>query len=268
MSAAAGRVKRRTTVANPRLVYGLAALFAFAVVWEAVVRLGIVSTRFLAPPTEALGAGWLLVESGRIWSHLWTSFQEFALGFLLAIVVGTALGFAMAQWRRVDLALGPTVWAIYSVPREAFIPLLLVWFGIGIGSKVAVVFLGALFPLIANTYLGVRSTDPISLRAARAFCANRREILAKVVLPSSVPFLIDGLRLGAGRGLIGVVVAEMYVSREGIGYLLMQAAQNFRTAQLIFEVILVAAFGIAISQALLFLERRFAGWRRAGAVSE
>jgi NitT/TauT family transport system permease protein len=149
------------------------------------------------------------------------------------------------------------------VPREAFIPLLLVWFGIGLNAKIAVVFLGAVFPLIANTYLGATSVDPVTVRAARAFCANGREMLAKVVLPSTLPYLIDGLRLGAGRGLIGVVVAEMYVSREGIGYLLMQAAQNFRTPQLIFEVLLVATVGILISQLLLYLERRFASWRSA-----
>jgi NitT/TauT family transport system permease protein len=194
---------------------------------------------------------------------LWVSLQEFAWGFLFAVLVGVGLGFLMARFKRVDRALGPTVWAIYAVPREAFIPLLLVWFGIGLNAKIAVVFLGAVFPLIANTYLGATSVDPVTVRAARAFCANGREMLAKVVLPSTLPYLIDGLRLGAGRGLIGVVVAEMYVSREGIGYLLMQAAQNFRTPQLIFEVLLVATVGILISQLLLYLERRFASWRSA-----
>lgn len=266
MNAARGTLRRPWV--NPRLTYGLVSLATFAAVWESVVRAGLVSTRFLAPPTEALAAGWTLVGSGRLWPHAWTSLQEFLLGFGLAVVAGVGLGFAMAQWRAVNRAIGPTVWAIYSVPREAFIPIFLVWFGIGIGSKVAVVFLGAVFPLIANTYLGVNGTELVALRAARAFCASKGETLRKVVLPASVPYLIDGLRLGAGRGLVGVVVAEMYVSREGIGYLLMQAAQNFRTAQLIFEVLLVAVFGIAISQLLIWLERRYAGWRRAGAPAE
>lgn len=268
MSASAVAVHGRSRRLSPRLTYGVASLIAFAAIWELVVRSGMVSTRFLSPPTEALAAGASLIESGRLWPHLATSLQEFLWGFGLAIVIGVALGFGMAQSALLNRAIGPTVWAIYSVPREAFIPVFLVWFGIGMGSKVAVVFLGALFPLIANTYLGVNGTDPIALRAARAFCANGTEVLRKVILPSSVPYLIDGLRLGAGRGLVGVVVAEMYVSREGIGYLLMQAGQNFRTAQLIFEVLLVAVFGIGLSQLLIWLERRYASWRRAGAASE
>ncbi len=260
--------RRRFGARQERLVYGVGSVVALVVIWEATLRVGLIGTRFLAPPSEALSAGWSLLESGRLWPSVWISLQEFALGFGLAVVVGIGLGFAMAQWKAVDRALGPTVWAIYSVPREAFIPLLLVWFGIGLGSKVAVVFLGVLFPMIANTYLGVHSTDPNALRAARAFCATRAEQLWKVVLPASLPYLIDGLRLGAGRGLVGVVVAEMYVSREGVGYLLIQAGQNFRTAQLIFEVVLVAGFGILLSQLLLALEARLAGWRRAGAARE
>lgn len=263
MSVASPAARRRSG-ANPRLVYGAAGLLVIAALWEVAVRVGLIPSRFLAPPSEALLAGWDLSVSGRIWSHLWVSFQEFASGFLLADAVGLAIGFLMARFKRVDLAIGPTIWAIYSVPREAFIPLLLAWFGIGPGAKSAVVFLGALFPMIANTYLGVRRVDPTTLRAARAFCASGWESLHKVVLPSTVPYLIDGLRLGAGRGLVGVVVAEMYVSREGIGYLLMQAGQNFRTAQLVFEVLLVAGFGILISQGLRTLEHRVAGWRTAG----
>jgi ABC-type nitrate/sulfonate/bicarbonate transport system permease component len=247
-----------------RLRYGAASLLAVFLIWEAIVRVGLVNPLFMAAPSAALETGWRLMTTGRLWSHAWVSLQEFIYGFALGVIVGMVLGFAMARWERVNWTIGPTVWGIYSVPRVAFIPLFLVWLGIGMESKVALVFLGVVFPLIANTFIAVRGVDKIVVRAARSFSANGREMLTKVYLPFSVPYLVDGLRLGAGRGLVGVVIAEMYVSSAGIGYLIRLAGLNFRTAELIFYVLLVAVFGILISQALLWLENRFAGWRRAG----
>lgn len=253
---------------NPRLLYGTLSLVVLATLWELAVRLGLVDETFLAPPSAAMAAGWELVATGRLWGHAWASLIEFFWGTLLGVAIGVVLGFAMARWSAVNAAIGPTVWAIYAVPRTAFVPVLLVWLGIGLESKVAMVFLGVVFPMIANTYLGVRETDPFTVRAAQAFAANGREILLKVTLPSSIPYLIDGLRLGTGRGIVGVIIAELYASQEGIGYLLRQAGLNFQTGRLIFGVILVAAFGILLSQILLWLERRLAGWRRAGMAIE
>jgi NitT/TauT family transport system permease protein len=260
--AKAGPPRRRRI--GPRLVYGAASLIVVGGIWEFAVIGGLVDQQFVAAPSAALVAGWDLAVSGELWPHAWASLQEFLLGSALGIVIGVALGFIMARWRSVNSALSPTVWAIYSVPRTAFVPLLLVWFGIGLASKAAFVFLGVVFPMIANTYLGIRQTDPLVVRAARSFCASGREIMLKVTLPSAIPYLVDGLRLGTGRGLVGVIIAELYVSREGIGFLIRQSSLNYHTEILIFGVILVAVFGIFLSQLLLWLERRFAGWRLAG----
>lgn len=259
---------RRGFRVNPRLAYGVGSLAALAIIWELAVRIGLMDARYLAPPSAALAAGWELIVSGSFWGHAWASLIEFFWGTLIGVVFGVVLGFAMARWSTVNAAIGPTVWAVYAVPRTAFVPVLLVWFGIGLESKVALVFLGVIFPMIANTYLGVKETDPFTLRAARAFAANEREVLAKVTFPSSIPYLIDGLRLGTGRGIIGVIIAELYASQEGIGFLLRQAGLNFQTDRMIFGVILVGAFGILLSQALLWLERRLAGWRQAGMAVE
>lgn len=267
MTAASARPRRRAHV-NPRLFYGALSLSLLAIFWELVVRVGLVDATFLTAPSTALAAGWDLMSSGRLWGHAWASLIEFFWGTLLGVVIGVILGFMMARWGAVNAAIGPTVWAIYAVPRTAFVPVLLVWLGIGLESKVAMVFLGVVFPMIANSYLGVKETDPFTVRAARAFSANGREILMKVTLPSSIPYLIDGLRLGTGRGITGVIIAELYASQEGIGYLLRQAGLNFQTDRLIFGVILVGAFGILLSQLLIWLERRLAGWRRAGTVAE
>ncbi len=262
-----GRARRRRAL-DPRIVYGTLSLVAVALVWEAIVRAGVVDPRFLAPPSAAAAAGWELAVSGRLWPHAWASLVEFAWGTAIGVLVGVVLGFVMAQSSTVNAAVGPTVWAIYAVPRTAFVPLLLIWFGIGLASKAAMVFLGVVFPIIANTYLGVRAVDPYVLRAARSFSATHGETIAKVILPSAVPYLVDGLRLGTGRGIVGVIIAELYVSREGIGFLIRQSSLNFQTATLIFGVVLVAAFGIVLSQALIWIERRYAGWRRAGVTYE
>ena len=261
------RARRRRGV-NPRFVYGTLSLVAVALAWEAIVRSGVVDPRFLAPPSAAAAAGWELAASGELWPHAWASLVEFFWGTLIGVLVGVVLGFLMAQSSTINAAVGPTVWAIYAVPRTAFVPLLLIWFGIGLASKAAMVFLGVVFPIIANTYLGVRAVDPYVLRAARSFSATRRETISKVMLPSAVPYLVDGLRLGTGRGIVGVIIAELYVSREGIGFLIRQSSLNFQTATLIFGVVLVAAFGIVLSQVLIWIERRYAGWRLAGVITE
>lgn len=265
---ATARARPRRFRVSPRLAYGLVSLLVVAIVWEIAVRAGLVNGQFLAAPSAALAAGWKLTVSGELLPHAWASLLEFFWGTLIGVGVGVVLGFAMARWRNVDAALSPTVWAIYAVPRTAFVPLLLIWFGIGLSSKAAMVFLGVVFPMIANTYLGVRETDPLAIRSARSFSANGREVLTKVILPSSVPYLVDGLRLGTGRGIVGVIIAELYVSREGIGFLIRQSSLNFQTATLIFGVALVAAFGIVLSQVLIAIERRFAGWRQAGRARE
>lgn len=268
VAAPAPAARRRRFRLNPRLAWGALSLLVLAIIWEIAFALGLLPKNFVAPPSAALAAGWDLISSGKIWEHAWISLVEFWWGSFFGILIGIPVGFAMAQWRTVDAALSPTVWGIYSVPRSAFVPLLLVWFGIGLASKGAFVFLGVVFPMIANTYLGVREVDKFALRSARSFSASRRETLQKVVLPSAVPYLIDGLRLGAGRGIVGVIIAELYVSSGGIGYLLRLAGLGFQTAQLIFLTILVAAFGIVLSQFLIWLERRLAGWRHAGSAAE
>src|SRR5690606_14514245 len=128
-------------------------------------------------PIDSLAAGWELAASGELWPHAWASLVEFFWGTLVGVVVGGVLGFLMAQSGTINAAIGPTVWAVYAVPRTALVPLLLVWFGIGLASKAAMVFLGVVFPAVANTCLGVRAVDPYVLRAARSFAATRREIV-------------------------------------------------------------------------------------------
>ena len=150
---------------------------------------------------------------------------------------------------------------LYSVPRVALLPLIILWLGIGLESKIAVVFLGAIFPIIVNTMSGVRSLDTTLLNCARAYGARDRDLLLTIAVPGSVPFIIAGLRLGAGRGLVGVVVGELVAAQAGVGHMMARAAATFQTDKVFVGVLLIALFGLLLSRALSALEARVDAWR-------
>ena len=155
----------------------------------------------------------------------------------------------------------PFVTSLYSVPRVALLPLIILWLGIGIESKVAVVFLGAVFPVIVNVMTGMRTVDEALVKCARAFGADNRQVLWTVALPGSVPFMVAGTRLGAGRGLVGIVVGELVASQAGIGHMMSRAGATFQTDKVFVGVILLAAFGLLLSKSLGALEARVDAWR-------
>ena len=149
----------------------------------------------------------------------------------------------------------------YSTPRIVLIPLFIIWFGIDMPSKVAVIFLGALFPIIINTMAGVRNTEAALLRVARSFGASDALIFRRVVLPGSVPFILTGFRLGVGHALTGVVVGELIAARHGVGQLIAIAGQTFQTPKLFAGVILIAGTGMILTTILQRVENRFQSWR-------
>ncbi|MFC1816407.1 ABC transporter permease, partial [Thermodesulfobacteriota bacterium] len=155
----------------------------------------------------------------------------------------------------------PFITLLYATPRISLIPLIIIWLGIGLWSKVAVVFLGAIFPIIINTTGGFRTLDESLLKAARSFGADNWIIFRTIGLPGSVPFIISGLRLGLGRGLVGIVVAEMFASQAGIGYLIMLAGSSFQTDTVFVGVGIIAGSALLLDSALRMLERRFESWR-------
>jgi NitT/TauT family transport system permease protein len=169
----------------------------------------------------------------------------------------------MGWYRRVAYVLDPFVNAFYATPRVALLPLVVIWVGIGIWSKIAIVFLGAVFPVLLSTYSGVRTTDARLLRAARSFGADDLQIFRTLILPGSVPFIVTGLRLGVGRALIGVVVGELYAATAGIGFLISVAGNSFQTDKVFVGVLLIALVGIVSMELLGRLERRFERWRPA-----
>ena len=237
------------------------AVVLFLICWEALARYGTVSPLFLSSPSQVVARLAELFGSGLIWPHLRASGQEALLGFGLAIAVGVPIGIAMGRVELVRHAFEPLVAALYSSPAVAFLPLLIIWLGTGLWSKVFLVFVGAVVVLIVNTETGVSNIDARVVEMARAFTASRRHVLTKVVLPAAAPFILAGVRLAVGRVLIMVVVAELYASTAGVGYLIFQGGAMYDATLVFAGVTLLAAAGICISQALLVLERRLAPWR-------
>jgi len=167
----------------------------------------------------------------------------------------------MGWYGRVNAALDPFVSALYATPRIALLPLVMIWFGIGLMSKIAIVFLGAVFPILVNTITGVRTIDAEFIKVARAFGSSDRQLFVKVALPSSVPLLLTGLRLGLGHGLIGIVVGEMFGATQGLGFLISVAGARFQTDRVMVGIIIIALAGMAMTAILRAIERRFERWR-------
>jgi NitT/TauT family transport system permease protein len=240
-----------------RAAVGTLAVVAGLIVWQAAGSSGGLAADLVASPA-AVG----LATSGELARHGWVSLQELAAGFALAASGGVSLGVALGRSRHLRGLLDPVVMALHVTPRVALLPILVVWLGVGMGSKVAAVFLGAVFPIVVNTHAGARHVDALWVRATRAFGARPLQVVTKVILPATLPAVMTGLRLGLGRAVVTVVVAEMYVSLAGVGQLLQLYGNAGRTAELIALATLVALCGTLGVAGLRRLERRLSPWRR------
>lgn len=238
----------------------LTAVFLVLALWEWAVRGGKVNPLFLSSPSLVFEKLYEVFADGSIWPHIWASAQIALLGFLISIVIGVPLGLAMGRRKFIRDSVEPFVMASYASPTVAFLPLIILWLGLGIWSKVVLVVLGAVFVIIINTEVGVSSIDRRLIETARAFCANEREILLKVIAPAALPFILAGFRLAIGRVLIMVVVAEFYASTAGLGYLIFQAGANYDTALLFSGVIILASAGVVLNAVMRSIEGRIAPW--------
>ncbi len=242
-------------------ILGTVAVIIFLVIWEGVVDFGLINPLFTSSPSRIVAAGYDLFANGTLWRDLQVSGLEFFAGYGLAVIVGVPLGILMGWYGRVNAVLDPFVSALYATPRIALLPLVMIWFGIGLLSKVAIVFLGAVFPILVNTITGVRTINADFIKVARSFGSNDWQFFLKVALPSSVPLLLAGLRLGLGHALIGIVVGEMFGATEGLGFLIAVSGARFQTDRVMVGIIIIAAAGMAMTAILRAIERRFERWR-------
>jgi ABC-type nitrate/sulfonate/bicarbonate transport system permease component len=240
---------------------GTISMLVFLAFWEAAVAFGWVNPLFTSSPSRIVRTAIDLFADGSIWTDIQVSGLEFLIGYGAAVVIGVPLGILMGWYSRLDAVLDPFVSALYATPRIALLPLVMIWFGIGIMSKVAIVFLGAIFPILVNTITGVRTVNADFVKVARSFGSSDRQMFLTVALPSSVPLLLTGLRLGIGHALIGIVVGEMYGATHGLGFLIATAGARFQTDKVMVGIIIIAAAGVAMTELLRLIERRFERWR-------
>jgi NitT/TauT family transport system permease protein len=248
--------------ARDRYLAGTLSVLGGLLLWELASRFIVANPLFLAAPTQILDATIKLFAGGEMQRHIAISSAEFAIGYGIASVLGIAIGLGMASSARFKQAMQPWISGLYATPTIALAPLFILWLGIGIWSKVLVVIFLVLFPVTINTEAGLRTTSERLVEMLRSFGATPWQIFIKVSLPSALPFILAGLKLGIGRGLIGVVVAELFGSRAGLGRLISQSADAFNMPELFAGVMILAVAGIVLTAAFGWLEKRLVPWTR------
>ena len=236
-------------------------LGSFIALWEIGARAGWLDPLFASSPSLIIEKLVQMIMDGSIWPHVIASAQIAGLGFGLSVLVGVPMGLVMGRSETVRATLEPFTIALNASPQVAFLPLLIIWLGIGLTSKVALVFLGSFIIMVINTEAGVTQVDKRLVETAHSFMANERQIMMKIILPSALPYIIAGMRLAVGRTLVMVVVAEIYASTKGLGYLIFQAGGLYDTAQVFVGVLVLATAGVLLNGLLRWLEKRLAPWQ-------
>jgi ABC-type nitrate/sulfonate/bicarbonate transport system permease component len=243
-------------------ILGAAAVMIFLVIWELVGNvLQLINPMFMSAPSLIFTAAVQLFASGEIYNDLYISGVELFWGYLLSAVVAVPFGIMVGWYKRASYIFDPFINAMNATPRVALLPLVIIWLGIGILSKVGIIFLGAVFPILINARDGVKTTPYNLLTAARSFGASEWMVFKSVVFPSTIPFILSGLRLGLGRAIVGVMVGELYAATAGIGFMITVAGATFQTDKVFVGVLVFALTGMLGMELLTRVERRFDTWR-------
>lgn len=245
-------------------ILGTAAVTFFLIIWELVGNtFQLINPMFMSAPSLVGKAAVQLFASGEIYNDLYISGIELFWGYILSAIVAVPFGISIGWYKKVAYVFDPFVNAMNATPRVALLPLVIIWLGIGILSKVGIIFLGAVFPILINARDGVKTTPMNLLTAARSFGASEWMIFKTVVLPSTVPFILTGLRLGLGRAIVGVMVGELYAATAGIGFMITVAGATFQTDKVFVGVLIFALTGMIGTELITRVERRFNRWRPA-----
>ena len=249
-------------LAHEKKILGTVSVAIFLIIWELVGNVfQWINPMFMSAPSLIFKAGYEMFRSGEIYHDLYVSGIEFLGGYFLAAVVGIPFGIMTGWYKRMSYIFDPFVNALNATPRVALLPLVIIWLGIGILSKVGIIFLGAVFSILINTRDGVKTTPANLLNAARSFGASEWMVFKTVVVPSTIPFILTGLRLAVGRALVGVLVGELYAATAGIGFMITVAGATFQTDKVFVGVGIFALSGMIGMELLTKVERRFDKWR-------
>jgi NitT/TauT family transport system permease protein len=245
-------------------ILGAGFIIALLVFWESIplwYSLPKGMALFFTTPSQVAAAFYALLLNGEIEKHFYVSAVAFLAGLGLSVAVGLPLGLIIGRFPTLEAFLDPYVTSMNASPRIVWLPLMILWFGIGIWSKIAVVFAGAVFPLLINTYAGVKNVNRVLVNVVRSFGANEWQLMKVVVLPNSLPYIIAGLRLAIGRAILGVVVGEFFGSSQGLGYMIASAATNYKMDVVFVGVIIFMALSVILTLSVKYLESRLASWR-------
>jgi ABC-type nitrate/sulfonate/bicarbonate transport system permease component len=242
-------------------ILGVTGVVALLVGWQLVSGLGIINPLYISSPLRVIEIIPTAFADDGFLNHIAVSGQEFLIGMALVIVTGIPFGLLAGWYRPIRELTDPVISALFATPIVALVPILVLTLGIGVGSKVAFVYLLAVWPVIINTTAGIRDIDPEMIRMARTFGSDDRRIFRTVALPASVPHIIVGMRNAVSRGIIAVVVGELYGAQAGIGFYLNQTGQIFQTDRYYFAVVFLALVGVLLGLALGVIENRVSAWK-------
>lgn len=249
----------------PNLIRGVS-LVVVLIIWQ-IYGMNV-NQLFFTPPTAIVMAFFRVLGTGELLTAIFISLQALFLGFAIAAVVGVSLGLVMGRYRVVAYALDPYVNALYSTPLVALIPLLILWVGLGFPAKLVVVFLLSVFPILINTFTGVRDVSGSLVDVGRAFVANERQIFTKIIVPASLPYIMAGLRLGIGRAITGMVVAEFFTALTGLGAMIVKYANSFKTDVMFVPIVLLMLLGVSLTALVKYAEERVAPWKESERATE
>jgi ABC-type nitrate/sulfonate/bicarbonate transport system permease component len=244
-----------------RLLVTLLPIGGLLLLWEMVVYVGWFKPTLLSPPSVAFPEVWTYFASGAILPHLGASLQRGALGFSIAALVGVPLGLFIGSVRLVSLAASPIIEFLRQLPPLAMLPVFLLFLGLGFRAQVAIVIWAAIWPILLNTITGARGIDERLKKAARTLGAGRRDIFLKVALPSALPTIMTGVRLGASYAFLVLVAAEMVGADSGLGFLILNNQYTFKIPQMYAAILILALLGVILNYGLIALERHLTPWR-------
>jgi NitT/TauT family transport system permease protein len=245
-----------------RPILGAVAVIGFFILWELVLTYVVTfNPFFISKPSLIAAAAGKLIASGKLWADLYISGRAFFFGFIAAVLVGIPIGVVMGWRRRVAFTLDPFLTALYASPLVALAPLLIIMFGVGVFGKAVLIFILVLFPFIFNAFAGVRSVDPLLINVVRSLGGKERDLYFKVILPSTLPYLVAGARIGIGRGIVGIIVGEFYASSEGIGYAIAWYGDMYFLGEMFVCIIVLMIIAVLFTEGLRWAELSIAPWR-------
>jgi ABC-type nitrate/sulfonate/bicarbonate transport system permease component len=243
-----------------RMVRATVAVLVFLAIWQVLVSVRALNPLFISSPLGMITSLVTLLVHGKIWPDLRASAVEFALGFGFGALGGCVLGVLIGWLPFLDDISDPFIAGFYATPYISFLPVIILWFGIDLSSKVIIIAWATFFPVLINAIAGVKNTPPEFLRVARSFNVSRPRLLRTVVVPAAVPFILAGLRQGIGRGLVGVIVAEFYIADRGVGFFISQATSAFQTNDAFAAILILGVAGVVLVRLVAAVERHFSEW--------